>query len=397
VRRLNISQARRIALAAQGFAEPRPRGRVDMRHLRRVIDRVGVVQLDSVNVVARAHYLTFFSRLGSYPTELLDRMAWSEHRELIEYWAHMAALIPIEDWPLFRHRMDREHVWRDIAKLLESNPEGVSEIMDQVRRHGPTRPSDLDDHHETGKGPWWDWSFAKTALEWLFYKGELTVPKRANFVRFYDLPERVLPDSIMAVELSEEEQRRELVRKALRHCGVGTLSDLADYYRQSNAPCVPVINDLVKAGEAVEVEVTGWKEKAYLDPAAAVPRRVEGVALLGPFDPVIWFRPRAERLFDFHYRIEIYTPPPKRIYGYYVFAILLDGELVGRIDLKADRQAGILRVRGAYTEEGVEPTRVAPPVVTELETMATWLGLNDVSVEKKGNLATALLSPRPIV
>jgi hypothetical protein len=160
---------------------------------------------------------------------------------------------------------------------------------------------------------------------------------------------------------------------------------------------VPLINDLVKAGEAVEVEVTGWKEKAYLDPAAAVPRRVEGVAFLGPFDPVIWFRPRAERLFDFHYRIEIYTPPPKRIYGYYVFAILLDGELVGRIDLKADRQAGILRVRGAYTEEGVEPTRVAPPLVTELETMATWLGLTDVSVEKKGNLATALLSPRPIV
>ncbi|HUO46903.1 MAG TPA: crosslink repair DNA glycosylase YcaQ family protein [Acidimicrobiia bacterium] len=390
MRRLTLPQARRIALAAQGFADPRPQGKIDVRHLRRVMDRIGVVQLDSVNVVARAHYLPFFARLGNYPVGLLDRMAWSDKRSLIEYWAHMAALIPVEDWPLFRHRMKRQHVWRDVGQFLEANPEGVVEIMDQIRKLGPVRPADLDDHHDTGRGPWWDWSFAKTALEWLFYKGELTVPKRVNFVRYYDLPERVLPATVLTTELAEEEQRRELLRRALRHCGVGTLSDLADYYRQLNAPCVPLLRDLVAAGEAIEAEVEGWKEKAYLDPSAPIPRRVDGVALLCPFDPVVWYRPRTERLFDFHYRIEIYTPPAKRIYGYYVFPILFDGELVGRIDLKADRQAGVLRARGSYVERGQDPTRLAPPLAQELRTMASWLGLSEVAVEPKGTLAEAL-------
>ncbi len=363
---------------------------MNVRHLRRVVDRVGVVQLDSVNVVARAHYLPFFARLGNYPTALLDQMAWSKKRDLIEYWAHMAALIPVKDWPLFRHRMSREHVWGDVARFLETNPAGVAEILDQVRLHGPIRPSDLDDHHDTGRGPWWDWSFAKTALEWLFYKGDLTVPKRANFVRYYDLPERVLPASVLATQLTEEEQRRELLRRALRHCGVGTVSDLADYYRQPATSCVPLLREMVAAGEAVEVEVEGWKERAYLDPRAVIPRRMDGVALLCPFDPVVWYRPRTERLFNFHYRIEIYTPPAKRIYGYYVFPILLDGELVGRIDLKADRQAGTLLARGAFVEESQNPARVAGPVAGELRTMATWLGLGDVAVERRGNLALPL-------
>jgi uncharacterized protein YcaQ len=268
----------------------------------------------------------------------------------------------------------------------------VSEILEQIRVQGPIRPSDLDDHHETGRGPWWDWSFAKTALEWLFYKGELTITKRVNFVRYYDLPERVLPASVLATELSEEDQRRELLRRALRHCGVGTLSDLADYHRQLKGACAPLIRGLVAAGEAVEVEVAGWKETAYMDPDAAVPRRLEGVALLCPFDPVVWYRPRTERLFDFHFRIEIYTPPAKRVFGYYVFPVLLDGELVGRLDLKADREAGALLVRGAYVEPDQAPARIAGPVAGELASMATWLGLAAVVVERRGSLSDALAS-----
>lgn len=396
MRRLNISQARRIALAAQGFAEPRPRGRVDLRHLRRVVDRVGVVQLDSVNVVARAHYLTFFARLGSYPLALADRLGWGSG-EMVEYWAHEAALVPVERWPLFRHRMERNWHWPSMDRWIAENPGTIEQVLAEVKARGPLRPADLDNHANAVRGPWWDWSDAKLALEALFFTGQLTIRDRDNFIRRYDLPERVLPLEIVARRVDHEESRRQLLRLAVQHHGVGTVQDLADYYRLKAQVSAPLLAGLAAAGEIEEVEVAGWKGPVYLHPAARMPRAIRGLALLCPFDPVVWFRPRAERLFNFHYRIEIYTPPAKRIYGYYVFPILLDGELVGRIDLKADRQAGILRVRGAYTEAGVEPARVAPPLVTELETMATWLGLNDVSVEKKGNLATALLSPRPIV
>lgn len=396
MRRLNIFQARRIALAAQGFAEPRPRGRVDLRHLRRVVDRVGVVQLDSVNVVARAHYLTFFARLGSYPLALADRLGWGSG-EMVEYWAHEAALVPVERWPLFRHRMERNWHWPSMDRWIAENPGTIEQVLAEVKARGPLRPADLDNHANAVRGPWWDWSDAKLALEALFFTGQLTIRDRDNFIRRYDLPERVLPPEIVARRVDHEESRRQLLRLAVQHHGVGTVQDLADYYRLKAQVSAPLLAGLAAAGEIEEVEVAGWKGPVYLHPAARMPRAIRGLALLCPFDPVVWFRPRAERLFNFHYRIEIYTPPAKRIYGYYVFPILLDGELVGRIDLKADRQAGILRVRGAYTEPGVEPSRVAPPLVTELETMATWLGLNDVSVEKKGNLATALLSPRPIV
>jgi uncharacterized protein YcaQ len=390
MRSLRVDQARRIFLAAQGFADSRPTGRIDVRHLRRVIERVGVVQIDSVNVVARAHYLPLFARLGSYPMHLLDRMAWSENRELIEYWAHMAALIPIADWPLFRHRMKGEHEWRSISAYVARNPRGIEEILDRVREHGAVRPADLDEHHETGRGPWWDWSFAKVALEWLFFKGELTIPSRVNFARTYDLPERVLPPAVREVELPEHDQRLELVRKALRHCGVGTVADLADYYRQGRGACGPLVKELVQTGEAIEVKVEGWKETAYLDAGAATPRRIEGMAFLCPFDPVLWFRPRTERLFDFRYRIEIYTPQEKRVYGYYVFAILSDGELVGRLDLKGDRQTSQLRVRAAHVEPGRKAEGIAGGVADELQIMAGWLGLDDVKIERKGNLATAL-------
>jgi uncharacterized protein len=390
MRKLDIASARRAAAAAQGFAEPRPEGKIGRRHIRKTFDRIGLLQIDSVNVVARAHYLPLFARLGNYPMSLLDEMAWGKKRELIEYWAHMAALIPIQDWPLFRHRMDQEHMWVSIPKFLAKNPNGLVEILDQIREKGPIRPSDLEDHHETGRGPWWDWSFAKVALEYLFFKGVLSVPTRLNFARYYDLSERVLPESILDEKLPEDEQRRELLRRSLRACGVGTFPDIVDYYRQGRTACMPIFREMVAAGEAVEVEVDGWKDKSYIDPGLTVPRAVKGVAFLCPFDPMVWFRPRTERLFDFHYRIEIYTPQPKRVFGYYVFPILLDGDLVGRLDLKGDRAQSALLVRGAFVEAGRDPEAMAPRIKQELRTMADWLELEAVVIEPNGSLAPAL-------
>jgi hypothetical protein len=387
VRRLTLSQARRTALAAQGFADPRPPRRVTRQHIRRSLKRTGLIQIDSVNVVARAHYLPLFARIGNYPMSLLDEMTWGPKAELSEYWAHMASIIPKADWPLYRHRMESK--WQFAERWINENPGGVEQVIAQIREQGPVRPSDLDDH-QTGLGPWWEWSPAKVALEGLFLRGRLGVPKRLNFVRFYDLVERVIPAEILAEDLPESEQRKELLRRALRHQGVATFADLIDYHRQASQPCKPLIKELVAAGEAHEVEVEGWKEIAYLDPAAAVPRKLEAVALLCPFDPVIWFRPRTERLFDFHYRIEIYTPAPKRTFGYYVFAILRDDELVGRLDLKADRAKSALIVRGAFLEAGQAPGSIADRVRSELKTMAEWLSLEDVVVEPNGALAASL-------
>ena len=387
MRKLTIAEARRLALARQGFADPRPTGRVDKRHLRRVVDRVGVVQIDSVNVVARAHYLPFFARLGNYPTGLLDEMCWGPKSELVEYWAHMAAFVPKSDWPLFRHRMEKE--WQFADRWLKETPGGKESILAQVKETGPIRPADIEGH-QTGLGPWWNWSPTKAGLEALYFLGHLGISHRVNFTRHYDLIERVVPDSIRAVRLTEEEQRTGLIRKAIRSLGVATQYDLTDYHRQSTAACVPLIKELVASGDLEEVEVEGWTKKAYLDPAATIPRKIEGVALLNPFDPVIWNRRRSEALFDFTYRIEIYTPAPKRIYGYYVFAVLLDDQLVGRVDLKADRAKSALLVRGSYHEQGQDPKRIGPRLRQELRTMADWLELDDVVIEKKGNLAPGL-------
>ena len=389
MRKLTIAQARRVALAAQGFTDPRPGGKIDVRHLRRVVDRVGVVQLDSVNVVARAHFLPFFARLGDYPMNLADRIGWGTG-EMVEYWAHEAALIPVEQWPLFRHRMQRNFHWPSMDRWMVDNPKIIEDVLKEVTERGPLRPGDLDHHTGAPRGPWWDWSDAKLALEALFFTGRLTVAERVNFVRYYDLSERVLPAEVLAAEVDEDSARRQLLKQAVRHHGIGTAADLADYYRMNNQTAALHLKELAREGQIDEVEVAGWKGPVYMEPGARMPRSVEGLSVLCPFDPLIWFRPRTERLFGFHYRIEIYTPPAKRVFGYYVFPILLDGELVGRVDLKADRQAGLLRVRGSFVEDGQDPTRVAVPLASEMKTMASWLGLDDVAVEKKGNLAKAL-------
>ncbi len=388
---LSLAQARRVALAAQGFTDPRPQGRVDRRHLRRVFDRVGLIQIDSVNVLVRSQELPLFARLGPHPRDLLPKAAAAG--ELFEYWGHEASHIPAAQHPLFRWKMARaaEHTWRGVARMSTERPGYVEAVYEMVAERGPVVAGELSER-TAPKGAWWDWDHAKLALEWLFYTGRITARRRVNdFARLYDLPERMLPAAVLAAPTpSEPDARKALLLLAARSQGVGTLRDLAEYHRQHVPRCRPLVAELVEAGELLPAQVEGWKEPAYVHPEAALPRRVRARALLSPFDSVIWERPRVERLFGFHYRIEIYTPAPKRRFGYYVLPFLLGDELVGRVDLKAERALSTLLVRGAYTEPGVPEGPVAEALAGELGLMAGWLGLEQVVVEGRGELAPAL-------
>ena len=390
MRTLTIAQARRVALGAQGFARPRPDGRVDVRHLRRVLGHNGVVQLDSVNVAARAHYLPFFSRLGTYDRDRLDAWLWWSG-ENFEYWGHEASVMPMAVHPLLRHRMTGIHPWRGVQRLAEEHPGYVDQVLAQVRAEGPLSVSDLE-HAGSRGGSWWGWNLGRVALEWLYAKGDLAIHHRdAQFTLYYDAYERVIPPAVRAAPLvPAPDAHRELLLLAARAHGVGTVHDLADHWRIRITDARSALAALLAVGAVEEVRVAGWREPAYLDPAAALPRRIRARALLSPFDPVVWFRPRAERLFGFRYRIEIYVPRHKREYGYYVLPFLLDDRLVGRVDLKADRGAGILRVHGAFAEEGVDRARVARALATELAQLAGWLGLEEIAVADRGDLATAL-------
>jgi uncharacterized protein len=389
VRRLDLAQVRRAHIAAQGLAEPRPAA-VDIRHLRKAMRTMGVLQIDSVNVVERAHQLTLFSRLGPYDPGLLWRSL--RDRELFEYWAHMASFVPIADWPLWKHRMEhhREHPWSRIHELRERAPGYVESILAQVEERGPLTPSELDEPGER-KGPWWGWADGKYVLEWLFECGIVAVSDRRNFERHYDLAERVIPDAHrLAPTVPEEEVHRILLLRAAERMAVGSAKGLADYFRLPIIPARAAVDALAREGALVPVEVIGWDEPLFMHPQAKFPRSVEARALLNPFDPIVWFREHTERLYDFHYRIEIYTPAPKRIYGYYVFPFLLGDRLVARADLKADRKAGVLRVPGAFLEAGQEPKWVARELAAELGEMARWLGLGEVAVGDKGDLAAVL-------
>lgn len=388
MRTLTNAQARRIALHAQGFADPVPKGRVDVRHFRRVIRRTGVVQLDSVNVLARAHYLPFFSRLGSYDRGTLDRWLWNSG-ELFEYWGHEASLLPIDARPLLVHRMNGDTHWASIERLGRERPDFIEHILNEVRTRGPLTVSDLD-AQERRSDAWWGWRAEKLALEWLFFRGRLTVAGRPNFSRLYDLPERVHPQALTWLAPAVEEARKELLLRAATAHGIGTAADLADYYRMRPAVARPLLDDLVRSGRLQLAEVTGWSGNAYVHPDAVLPRRIEGAALVGPFDPLIWCRPRAERLFDFRYRIEIYVPVEKRQFGYYVLPFLLDGEFVGRVDLKADRKRSVLMARSSYVEDGHDPMRVARAMAGELWSMARWLGLGELEIDQKGDLSSLL-------
>jgi uncharacterized protein YcaQ len=391
--RLPAALARRIALAAQGFADPRPTGVVDARQLRRMTSRLAVLQIDSVNVLSRAHYLPAFSRLGPYPRETLDALV-GRRRELFEYWAHEASLLPVRLHPHLRWRMAaaEEHAWGSMVRIQRERPGYVSEVLERVREAGPLKASDLAEPRPDRPGSMWNWHAGKVALEWLFYTGVVTTRGRtAGFERVYDLTERVLPAAVLQAPTPEPADAvRELVRTASRALGVATERDLRDYFRLRPPTARAAIAELADAGELLPVEVAGWGAPAWLHPEARRPRWVRARALLSPFDSLVWERPRVERLFGFRYRLEIYTPAAQRVHGYYVLPFLLGDRLVARVDLKADRQAGVLRVQGAFAEDGVDRAEVAAALAEELALMAGWMLLDAVVVGERGNLAAEL-------
>jgi len=389
--RLSAAEARRVALAAQGFAESRP-ARPDARALRRVLKHVGLLQIDSVNVLARGHYLTLFGRLGPYPVELVERAAFYAPRRLFEYWGHEASLLPVATQPLLRWRMQRAHddAWGGIRRVAKERPELVERVLAEVTERGPIAASEFEEEGPRPAEPWWNWSDAKRAFEFLFWSGLITSARRRNFERLYDLPERVLPRAVVSTPTPPpDDAQRELVRIAARSLGVAAERDLRDYFRLPLAETRARVAELVEAQELLPVEVEDWSTPAYLWHETSVPRRVDARALIGPFDSLIWERSRVERLFGFRYRIEIYVPAPKRVHGYYVLPFLLGDRLVGRVDLKADRAAGELRVQAAHMEPDA-PKGTASALIEELRAMAGWLALERIHVEPSGDLAAAL-------
>ncbi len=385
---LSNAQARRLALGAQGFTDARPTGRVDRRHLRRVVDRMGLIQIDSVNVLVRSQELPLFARLGPHPRTLIDDA--TRHGDLFEFWVHEACHVPVELYPLQRWAMTGHTRWRSLRDWAAANPALIDTVLDRVRSDGPIVASDLA-MRDRPKGTWWDWDDGKLALEHLFRTGEVAARRRPNdFARLYDLAERVIPAEVLAAPgPPAHEAKKELLVLAAKHHAVGTASDLTDYHRLSHTRTL--LAELVEEGRLVPAAVEGWSTPAFMHPDAVLPRRVSARALLSPFDPVVWNRDRIERLFGFHYRIEIYVPEPKRQYGYYVLPFLLGDELVARVDLKADRKARRLLVQGAFGEPGIDEGDVAAELASELASMANWLGLDDgIVVARRGDLAAAL-------
>ena len=389
---ISIASARRIALAAQGFATPRPTGRVDRRHLRRVIDSVGLIQIDSVNVLVRSQEMPLFSRLGNHPRTLIPDA--TADGELFEYWCHEASHLPVDMHPLVRWRMEEARngsMWPGLRRVAKENPALLQEIRDRVYNEGGLVAGDV----RTRKGPkgsWWDWDSGKAILEYLFWTGEITAQRRPNdFARVYHAPHDVIPNEILNLPTpTQQEARRELVLRATRSVGVGTLADISDYHRQKPANIKGIVTDLVSEGALEVVRIEGWRDAAYTVPEVTRPRSVHVRALVSPFDSLVWNRPRIERLFNFHYRIEIYVPAPKRIYGYYVLPFVLGDRIVARVDLKADRQNGELLVPGAFSEPDVDIKYVAAELMLELREMATWLGLESIRVGTNGDLAKPL-------
>jgi uncharacterized protein len=395
---VDISQrdARRIALAAQGFLDPRPSGKVDRRHFRRVLDRLATVQLDSVNVLTRSHEIVFFSRLGPYDRDALSRWLWRS-REVFEYWGHEASLHPMVRHPLLRWRMAEDHAWGGVRRSAADNPELVAAALAEIAERGPVGMGDLAVHRaaprqaDTG---FWGWGDGKRVVEHLFWAGEVTAVRRNGFTRHYLLPSRWIPPDVLALPTpAVEDAHRELLVLAARAHGVGTARDLADYYRLNVPASVPLLDGLVADGLLLPARIEGRRQPAYLHPDARWPRRrVRARALLSPFDSLIWERQRTQQLWGLRYRLEIYVPAPKRVHGYYVLPFLLDEALVARVDLKADRQAGVLRVKAAWVEDSAsEPDRVAAALAASLAEMAAWMGLGaGVEVNPRGDFAAPL-------
>src|SRR5262245_45187543 len=398
VQTLSAAEARRIALAAQGFDGSRREARPTRRKLLHALQRLGLLQIDSVNVLVRSHYLPLFSRLGPYDTANLDAAAYAgRQRALFEYWGHQASLLPLALHPLLRWRMARAEqglgLYRSLAQLGRRRRAYVDAILAEVAERGPLTASELSQGGR-GRGSWWGWSQGKAALEWLFWSGRVTTATRRRFERVYDLSERVLPPEVLSASTpTEEDAHRSLVALAARALGVATARDVRDYFRLDAADANPRLAELVEAGELTPVRVEGWKDTAYLDRRARLPRAADARALLSPFDSLVWERQRTERLFGFHYRISLYTPAHLRSHGYYVLPFLLGDQLVARADLKADRAARALRVPAAHAEEGADRRHVAPALIEELRAMAAWLGLERVETSARGGLLRARRYP----
>ena len=394
---LSKAQARRIALKAQGFL-PQRRGlkRIDKRHLGAVFKHVSLLQIDSVNVLDRAHYLTLFARFGAYDKARIDQLTHkvSHHgapKDYFEYWGHEASLLPTRLFPALAWRMDRarrhEGVWGKLSRLAREKPELVEAVYKEVVDRGPLCVSDLE-KRESRSGSWWGWNESKIALEFLFWCGRISAAGRDKFTRYYDLPERVIPAEILNTPpLSEADAHRQLMELAARSHGVGTEKCLKDYFRLSTAEARNALHGLTEDGIVEEVSVEGWNGPVYLHKEASLPARANCRALLAPFDSLIWYRDRVEALFDFHYRIEIYVPKEKRQFGYYVLPFLMGDRLVARLDLKANRQEAILEVFASHGEANIDKGKVAAALSEELATMASWMGLDAIRIGERGDLA----------
>ncbi|MBC9251284.1 cytoplasmic protein [Pseudomonas alcaligenes] len=392
---LSLAEARRLALSAQGFARA-PKGEVGLRQLRGQLASLGVVQIDSVNALVRSHYLPAFSRLGHYAPQLLDQLAWGtpRRRTLFEYWGHEASLLPLELYPLLRWRMrqaaDGRGIYRQLAEFGRQQQDVIQRVLQTVREQGALGAGSLTTRTERA-GPWWDWSAEKHALEWLFAAGEVTVATRRGFERLYDLPERVIPSAQLDhPELEEAEAQRQLLLRSAEALGVATARDLRDYYRLDSGDSRARLAELVEQGELLAVQVEGWKQPAYCRGEPRIPRRVRASALLSPFDSLIWERERTERLFDFRYRLEIYTPQHKRVYGYYVLPFLHGERLCARLDLRSERAQGRLAVHAVHVEESALDEEALLALATQLQALAAWLGLAEVGLNCRSPVAERL-------
>ena len=389
---ITARQARRIAIHAQGLSRPRRHAEPGARHLRRLANDLAVIQIDSVNVLARTHYLPAFSRLGAYPREALEQEAWGKKPSLFEYWGHECSLLPIASQPLFRWRMDRARggdTWTGLARFARERRDYIDAVLQRIEREGPlTGGAFAEGKRQAG---WWNWSHGKRALEWLFWSGLIATKTRRGFERVYDLTERVLPASVLSLPTpAEEEAHRRLLMVAANALGVATEGDLRDYFRMPVAETKARLAELVEAGALAPVTVQGWRQPAFLAPGSRAARPDGAAVLLSPFDNMIWRRERAERLFGARIRIEIYVPAHKREHGYYVLPFLQGEAITARVDLKADRAGKVLRVQSAHLEPGASAASVAGPLAAELRLMAGWLGLDDARVTGRGDLASSL-------
>ena len=381
---LSIADARALALAAQGFDTPRPASKATQRHVNSLISRLGVIQIDSVNVLVRSQELPLFSRLGNHDRNAIPKA--TESQKIFEYWGHEAAHLPVEIHPLFRWKMEAARLGKarhwGLTSFYDDNKAFVKRMLKNVETNGPTTARELSTRTEkrgADKKTWWDWDEAKVGLEYLFLTGQLMSRGRGtDFARIYDTPERVLPRQVLdAPTPTEHDARKQLLIRSAIAQGVATVGDLADYYRQKPAAVKPLIAELIEEGELRTVAVDGWAEKAFVHRSAKLPKQLHATALLSPFDSLVWCRPRIERLFDFHYRIEIYTPKEKRKFGYYVLPFMMNGQMVGRVDLKADRANSKLLVHSVHTEKGIKRATINDALNNELRALATWLQLNE--------------------